>query len=382
MREVYFDNAATSHPKRNGVSAAMKYFLDELDCNVGRGAYKKAFETEKVIIDTRERLCSLFGAEVSGEHAVFTANVTQALNTVMKGLLHQGDHFLISGLEHNAVARPAEELRKRGAAYDVIPCSRSGILDTEALEKLIRPATKAVVMTHASNVSGNILPIAEVGAICRKHGLRFVLDSAQTAGYLDIDMKAAAVDALCFTGHKSIGGPQGIGGFILGSGFAGEIAPLIDGGTGSISDKIEMPDFLPDKFEAGTQNLPGIFGLHAALEAIAETDMEAERKKEERLTEMFLEIIAGIDCADAAGGGGAACRCPIVSVDFRGHDNADIAQRLAAEYGIMTRVGMHCAPIAHRSLGTFPQGTVRFSFSAANTEAEIAYAADALREII
>lgn len=381
MREIYFDNAATSRPKRKGVSDAMKYYLDELCCNAGRGAYSGALRTGRVILETRERLCRIFDSGTGSENVFFTMNVTQALNTVMKGIIGKGDHFLISGLEHNAVARPAFELKKRGADFDIIPCTKDGKLEIEMIEDMIRPETKALIMTHGSNVCGSVLPAEEAGQICRKHGVYFVLDTAQTAGLFDIDMKAWGIDALCFTGHKSLRGPLGIGGSILSDRMKGKVSPLIEGGTGSVSDSLEMPDFMPDMFEAGTQNIPGIFGLNETLKYIEENGAEEETEKEKALTDMFIAGLSGTTGIRIAAGPDPAKRCPVVSLDFTDADNASVAAELDNGYGILTRVGMHCAPLAHKTLGTFPQGTVRFSFGPENTEEEIQQAIKAVKEI-
>lgn len=271
MKGIYFDNASTSWPKAPGVASEMAGYLENIGCNVGRGSYERAYAVSRRVYETREKLRCLFDAE-DNKNVIFTANVTQAINTVLKGFLRRGDHVLISGLEHNAVVRPLEHLKHTGVTYDVIPCDNLGNLEVTCIEKMIKPETRAVVMTHGSNVSGNILPVEAVGRICTSRGLYFIVDTAQTAGLHDISMKKANISALCFTGHKGLMGPQGIGGFLVTDELAEQMAPLLDGGTGSVSDQLDMPDFLPDRFEAGTLNLPGIYGLSSALDYLNSVD--------------------------------------------------------------------------------------------------------------
>lgn len=380
MKGIYFDNASTSWPKAPGVASEMSGYLENIGCNVGRGSYERAYEVSRKVYETREKLRCLFDAE-ENKNVIFTANVTQAINMVLKGFLRQGDHVLISGLEHNAVVRPLEHLKKTGVTYDVIPCDNLGNLEVACIEKMIKPETKAVVMTHGSNVSGNILPIETVGRICRDRGLYFIVDAAQTAGLHDISMKKANISALCFTGHKGLMGPQGIGGFLVTDELAEQMSPLLDGGTGSVSDQLDMPDFLPDRFEAGTLNLPGIYGLSSALDYLNLIDKNKLLMMEERLTGAFIRGVEAIKGLRLVGRADHRNRCALVSVECLTKDNAQVAFELDRDYGIMTRVGMHCAPLAHRSLGTYPQGTLRFSFSHFNTQDEVACALEALQKI-
>lgn len=380
MKGVYFDNASTSWPKAPGVASEMAGYLENIGCNVGRGSYERAYTVARKVYDTREKLCSLFDGE-DNKNVIFTANVTQAVNMVLKGFLRQGDHVLISGLEHNAVVRPLEHLKRVGVTYDVIPCDNLGNLEIACIEKMIKPETKTVVMTHGSNVSGSILPIEAVGRICRSQGLYFIVDAAQTAGLHDISMKRANISALCFTGHKGLMGPQGIGGFLVTDDLAEQMDPLLDGGTGSVSDQLDMPDFLPDRFEAGTLNLPGIYGLSSALDYLCSVDKSELLMVEERLTSTFIRGVEAIDGLRLVGNVNIQSRCALVSVECLTRDNAQIAFELDRDYGIMTRVGMHCAPLAHRTLGTYPQGTLRFSFNHFNTQGEVAYALEALQKL-
>ncbi len=385
MKKIYLDQASTTFPKPECVAGAVYEYMTSNGCNINRGCYENAYDTEEVILETRELLCELFDGP-DCKNAVFTKNVTESLNIVLKGFLKPGDHVLVSSMEHNAVMRPIRQLEKAGVTFDRIPCNIQGELILEAMDNLIKPNTKAVVMMHASNVCGTILPIKEVGMFCEKHGLKFIADCAQTAGVLPISMKEMHIDALCFTGHKGLYGPQGIGGFILQEDMISEITPLLSGGTGSISHTEEIPDFMPDRFEPGTMNLPGIFGLHAALNWISETGIEAIHNKEKMLTGLFLESIKKLDRSGEKikliGKENVEGRTAVVSIQTPGRDVSEVAYLLDKNYGIMTRVGLHCAPSAHQTLGTYPTGTVRFSFGYFNTEEEVLLAVKALEEIL
>ena len=380
MERIYLDNASTSFPKAEGVAEAMCGYVQNCGCNVSRGGYDEAYQAEEQVLDTRQRLTRLFHGP-DCRNVVFTKNITESLNVLLKGLLRSGDHVLVSAMEHNAVMRPLTQLAARGIAFDRVPCGPDGSLRTEELAGLLRPETRAVVMLHASNVCGTLLPAAEVGAFCRDHGLLFVLDTAQTAGAFPIDMEAMHIDALAFTGHKGLLGPQGIGGFILRPELARRMEPLLSGGTGSVSHSEEVPAFMPDRFEAGTLNLPGIMGLHAALVWLEQEGIHRIRQHELALTARFLEGLRDIPQLRAVGRRGAEGRAAVVSVACEGIDPAFLADALGREYGVLTRVGLHCAPNAHRTLGTYPAGTVRFSFGPWNTEAHTDAALAALREL-
>ena len=257
MKRVYLDNGSTSYPKAPGVGQAVCDFIEHIGTNVNRGGYQEAYAAEDVIIETREKLCRLFNFDKL-KNVIFTPSITYSLNYIIKGYLRPGDHVLVSALEHNAMMRPLNQMVDQGVTFDRIPCSRQGELQLNAIEPLLKPNTKAIMMLHASNVCGTLMPLEQVGEICQKHGLTFVVDAAQTAGSFPIDMKKQHIDVLAFTGHKSLLGPQGIGGFLVSDEVASQMIPLVTGGTGSISDQEIQPDFLPDKFESGTQNIPGI----------------------------------------------------------------------------------------------------------------------------
>ena len=382
MKRVYLDNASTSYPKAPGVGEAVKNFIEQVGTNVNRGGYEAAYAAEDVIIETREMLCKLFHFD-KVKNVIFTPNITYSLNYIIKGYLRPGDHVLVSSMEHNAMMRPLTQMMDHGVTFDRIPCNQQGELLVDEIEGLLRPNTKAIMMLHASNICGTVMPLQQVGDICEKHNIAFIVDAAQTAGSLPIDMKAMHIDALAFTGHKSLLGPQGIGGFLVSDEIAREMIPLVSGGTGSISDSEVQPDFLPDKFESGTQNIPGIFGLHAALRYLEETGIENIHQHEMKLCEAFIKGIEELgEDIRLAGKRTMENRCPVVSLDFVKEDNAEVSFVLDNEYGISTRCGMHCAPNAHKTLGTYPQGTVRFAFGFKNTMDDVEYALNSIRAIL
>lgn len=381
MDNIYFDNGSTSWPKAPGVSEAMAELLTQGAFNINRGNYGGAYEIEGLVLDTREQLARLFHARNS-KGVVFTPNVTYSLNLFLKGFLRSGDHIVVTGLEHNAVMRPLEQLKGIGVTYDIAPVDREGNLKVGDLESCIHKNTKAVLTTHASNVCGTLVPIQEIGELCGKYGLIFAVDTAQTAGTLEIDMEKCKIDFLAFTGHKGLLGPQGIGGFLISKRLDSEMVPLIAGGTGSLSDSLVMPENLPDKYESGTMNLPGIIGLHTALTYLKKEGIPKIHRRKMELTEYFLGKLSKIPEVRIVGRRTCESRVAVVSLDFQRKDNAVAAFELEQEAGIMTRVGLHCAPVAHQSLGTFPRGTVRFAFSAANREEEIDRCIETINKIL
>ena len=380
MERIYLDNASTSFPKAEGVAEAVYHYIKDCGCNINRGGYDEAYQAEEIVLRTRQQLTELFHGP-DCRNVVFTRNITESLNVLLKGFLKAGDHVLVSAMEHNAVMRPLIQLTEQGVSFDRIPCMADGTLDVSAMDRLLRENTRAVVMLHASNVCGTLMPAETVGAFCHAHGLRFILDTAQTAGVFPIDMEAMHIDALAFTGHKGLLGPQGIGGFILQPDMVPLVQPLIAGGTGSISHEEQMPSFMPDRFEAGTMNLPGIMGLHAALRWLEQETIDAVRSHELELTERFLSGALDIPCLRVVGRQDIAGRAGVVSVVPENADPALVADALGREYGIMVRVGLHCAPNAHKTLGTFPTGTIRFSFGRWNTPQQVDTALSALREL-
>lgn len=377
---IYFDNGSTSYPKAPGVADAMAHLLNQGAFNINRGNYEGAYEVAEIVLDTREKLAELFHAS-SSRQVIFTPGITYSLNDFIKGVLRSGDHVIVTGMEHNAVMRPLCQMEKIGVCYEMAYTDCEGMVYPEDVEKLIRKETKAVIMLHASNVCGTIVPIEEIGEICRRHGLYFAVDTAQSAGTIPVNMQAACIDFLAFTGHKGLLGPQGIGGFIISDRLNQGMEPLIAGGTGSQSDKLTMPDSLPDKYESGTLNLPGIIGLHASLSYLEQTGIEKIYQKKMELTARFLEQVKEFSDIRIAGRKGLGDRVAVVSLDFTRQDNGVVSFELEQEYGIMTRVGLHCAPMAHKCLRTYPQGTVRFAFSSSNTIEEIDICIRAFKEL-
>ena len=382
MEKIYYlDHAATSFPKAPGVSDAMKYYIDEVGANINRSTYAASTQAATVALETRERLCRLFRFnEVT--HAVFTPGQTYSLNLVIGGLLADGGHAIVSGMEHNAVMRPLTQLAARGVTFSRIPVSPDGAFDFDAMERAFRPDTRLCVMTHASNVSGAMLPIAQIGRACRAHHVPLLLDAAQTAGHVAIDFDALNLSALAVPGHKGLLGPSGIGALLLKPALAERLRPLVTGGTGSASDSEMQPDYMPDHFESGTPNLPGVYGLHAALGYVLNTGVDVLGAEERALTARFVDGLTHIAGVRTYGSNAACGNVGVVSCTFDNVDSADAAFRLESEFGILTRCGLHCAPSAHRSLGTFPQGTVRFSFGYGNAASDIDAALQAIRQIV
>lgn len=374
---IYFDNAATSFPKAPGVSDAMKFYLDSVGASINRGVYASAQEAGLKTLILREQLCGFFHHS-DPNHAILTAGNTASLNFVIKGFLQSGDHVLVSSLEHNAVMRPLKQL---GVDFDRVPCDAEGFLDLNAAEALLRPSTKLFVLNHASNVSGTVQDAKSVGILCKLHNIPLVLDAAQSAGHVPVDFEKFSLSALTVPAHKGLLGPQGIGALLLSPEFAQKLSPLFAGGTGSMSDSEELPRYLPDRFEPGTPNLPGIYGWSASMDYVNRVGLTALREHEITLTKRFLDGLDGISDLRLVGTRELSRRVGVIAVDFLRMDNAEAADRLEREYEILTRCGMHCAPSAHKALGTFPQGVVRFSVGYRTTEAEVDCALRAIKEL-
>ena len=394
MKQIYLDNASTTFPKPREVADAVYQYMTGVGSNIGRGGYTSAYAAEEAVFAARQLLCDFFGGE-DAKNVVFTKNVTEALNVIIRGLLQPGDHVLVSAMEHNAVMRPlqllgreleaGEEAPAAVISFSRIPCDREGNLELEALPKLVQQRTKAVIMTHASNVCGTLLPIDKVGDFCKQRGLLFIVDSAQSAGVLPINMQQLHIDALAFTGHKGRLGPQGIGGFVLREHMVKRLAPFIVGGTGSLSHTESTPHFMPDKFEAGTLNLPGIMGLAAGVRWLNQRGMASLRAHELALTEQLLTGLLDLEqqgLLRIVGRRDIVQRTSVVSIAATKQDLAVVAHRLNEEYGIATRVGLHCAPNAHKTLQTYPTGTLRFSMGWHNNEEDVDAALKALREVL
>ena len=374
---IYFDNAATSMIKPKCVIDAVVDAMQHMG-NSGRGAHGASLGASRTIYDTRQILAELFHAE-NPTRIAFTANSTESLNIAIKGLFEPGDHVVSTVLEHNSVLRPLYELEKKGVRVTYAECNEKGAITPEDILKHVDSSTKGIVCTHASNLTGNMIDIARVGAAAREKGLLFVVDASQTAGVIPIDVQEMNIDVLCFTVHKSLLGPQGTGGLYVREGV--EVRPLLSGGSGVQTYNREHPKEMPTALEAGTLNGHGIAGLHAAVEYIMEIGMDTIREKEMRLMYRFYNGAKEIPGITIYGDFDAEERCPVVTLNLLDYDSGEVSDELAVRYGIATRPGGHCAPMMHKALGTVEQGAVRFSFSGFNTEEEVDIALGALREL-
>ncbi len=377
---IYFDNAATSWPKPEATIRAVETCLRETGGSPGRSGHGMSIEASRVIFNARDALSRLFSID-DPLRIILTKNATEAINIVVFGFLQPGDHVITSSMEHNSVMRPLRAMEEKGIELTILPCSAEGELDPGAFVPAIQKNTKAIFLTHASNVTGTIMPVADIGRIAREHGLVFCVDAAQTAGAFPIDIRATDIDLLVFTGHKSLFGPQGTGGIYIRKGLEQVISPLMRGGTGSRSEYEQQPDFLPDKFESGTPNTAGYAGLTAGIDFILSRGLNAITAHEKHLTELFLQGIGDIAGITIYGIKDTARRIPVVSFNVRDMDPATVSLELDERFGIMSRPGLHCAPAAHKTIGTYPAGTVRFSFSYFNTEEQIITAIEALRKM-
>lgn len=376
---IYLDNAATSYPKPPQVLTAMQQFQENIGANPGRSGHRASVEAGRVLYDGREALAELLGIE-DPLNIAFTMNATMALNTALLGILERGDHVITSSMEHNSVARPLRWLEEKGTEVTRLSCNAAGgELDPDAVRRAIKANTKLVAVTHASNVSGTIMPLSQIGAITRRFGVSLLVDAAQTAGAQPIDVEAMGIDVLAFTGHKSLFGPQGTGGLYVNPSL--KVRPLLRGGTGSRSEEDVHPDFMPDRLESGTPNTVGVAGLGAGVRFILGTGVENIAAHKRRLTERFLAGLSRIDGVTIYGPGNGAEQAPIISLNIAGMECSEVGQSLDEEYGILVRCGLHCAPWAHETLATYPEGSVRISLGYFTCETDIDKTLDALREI-
>jgi len=368
---IYFDNPATSWPKPAQVKEAMVKYMDEVGANPGRSGHFLSIEAARIIYEAREALSVLFHVKDSSR-IVFTLNATESINLALKGLLKYKDHVITSSMEHNSVMRPLRDLEKKGIEVTVAPCFKDGTLDSREVEKKIQSTTRMIVLNHASNVTGTLLPVREVGKIAREHNLLFLVDAAQTVGAYPIDVEEYGIDLLAFTGHKSLYGPQGTGGLVIGERIdEKQMIPLKQGGTGSRSEFEEQPDFLPDRFESGTPNGVGIAGLLAGVQFVLEKRVEQIRQNEMTLTHKLIQGLKKVPQVELYGPENVKDRIATISFNLARLSPSEVAQRLEKEFGILCRPGLHCAPAAHHTIGTFAEGTIRFGLSAFNSEAEV-----------
>lgn len=374
---IYLDNAATTMQKPEAVIRAVTDALCTMG-NAGRGGHDASLDASRIIYDTRERLAQLFHAE-SPKQIVFTMNSTESLNIAIKGIIEKGDHVITTALEHNSVLRPLYEMEEKGAELTILSSDRQGRIDYADFEKNIKANTKAIICTHGSNLTGNLVDIKRIGEIAKKHGILFVVDASQTAGVFPIDVQEMYIDILCFTGHKGLLGPQGTGGMYVREGVA--VKPLLSGGSGVQTYSKTHPAQMPTALEAGTLNAHGLAGLRAAIGYLEETGLEHIREKEQELMWHFYEGVTKIHGVTVYGDFSQEERCAIVTLNIRDYDSAEVSDALAMQYGISTRPGAHCAPLMHQALGTVEQGAVRFSFSHFNTMEEVDTAIAAIREL-
>jgi len=375
---IYLDNAATSWPKPEAVGQAIVRTMDEAGGNPGRSGHRLSLKADQVVQQARQSVCNLFGIR-DASRLVFTLNATWAINLALKGLLKAGDHVVCGSMEHNAVSRPLQQLQQAGVQVSYAPSSPQSGVSADAVAACLQPATRLVVLNHASNVCGTLNPVAEIGALCAQRGITFLVDAAQTAGSLPIDVVAMHIDLLAFPGHKGLLGPQGTGGLYIAPGL--ELATLAEGGTGSQSASQEQPLHLPDRFESGTPNTPGLAGLAAGIAYITGRGVAAIGKHETALCERLVGGVSGLPGLTVLGPSVGQPRAAAVAIKIKGMDPMDASAILDQHFGIACRAGLHCAPRAHQCLGTLPQGTLRFSPGPFSTEADIDACVAALRSV-
>ncbi len=377
MGIIYFDNAATSWPKPESMIKAMADFSANVGANPGRSGHRLSVEAGRVIFNTREEAAILLGAE-DPLSIVFTQNATEGINIIIRGLLRPGEHVITSGMEHNSVMRPLRAAEREGIELSIVGCSAEGGLSPDDVEKAIRKNTKLIMIAHASNVTGTIMPIADISRIAKEHNILFCVDAAQTAGSVPIDVVRDNIDILVFTGHKSLYGPQGTGGMYIRKGIENMIEPLMAGGTGSRSEYEDQPDFMPDRFEAGTPNAIGLAGLCAGIKYVSGIGVHGVRRREMELTAAFIDGIQSIKNVIIYGSTNMENRIAAISFNIKGMTPSDVSFALDERFSIMSRPGLHCAPAAHKTIGSFPHGTVRFSFGIFNTIEQINTALEAI----
>ncbi|MDD5591597.1 MAG: aminotransferase class V-fold PLP-dependent enzyme [Dehalococcoidales bacterium] len=379
---IYLDNAATSWPKPPEVLKAMTEVIERAGGNPGRSGHRLSIAAARAIYDTREAVARFFGIS-DPLRVIFASNATHAINLALKGMLKPGDHVVASSMEHNAVMRPLRSLEKQGVRLSIIPCSTNGIIDVSEIGRALTPGTKLIVMNHASNVVGTLLPVNEIATIAHQAGTLLLVDAAQAAGFIPIDMRTSGIDLLAFTGHKELQGPPGIGGLVINNDVnVSRIEPLTCGGTGSRSESEEQPENLPDKFESGTANLVGIAGLGAGLKWIMDRGISEIRDNMKRLRRTLIDGLSALPGVIIYGTTDTDLSLAIVSFKIDGKHVSEIGLILDEEYGILSRVGLHCAPAAHKTIGSFPEGTVRLSPGVFTTVSEVQETVRAIRKIV
>ncbi|MBU3091148.1 aminotransferase class V-fold PLP-dependent enzyme [Clostridium sp. CF011] len=380
--KIYLDNAATTFPKPPAVYNSMMNYMMNIGSNPGRGVSTTSLAGNRVILNCRYALMDFFHFD-KVENVIFTSNITTSLNILIKSTCQKGWHVITSSMDHNATLRPLNSLCEKGVIeLGIVPCSKEGLINVDDFVNTLKPNTKLVVLSHASNIIGSIQPLESIGRICKEKGIYFVIDTAPTAGILPIDFYKLNCNALAFTGHKSLLGPQGTGGFLIDDNLNERCSAFIEGGTGSLSSSIVQPDFLPDKFESGTLNAPGIAGLLEGINFINDQGLDSIREREEYLCKNFIEGLLNISSVNVYGLTDSSKRTATISVNSTKIDNSELGFILDSEYGITTRTGLHCAPLAHKNIGTYPSGTLRFGIGPFNDIKDINYTLNALNTII
>ncbi|NMM62047.1 aminotransferase class V-fold PLP-dependent enzyme [Clostridium sp. P21] len=379
---VYLDNASTSYPKPEAVYSSILNYMKNIGANPGRGGYSNALAGDRIIYDCREALMNFFNFNKL-ENVIFTGNITQSLNILMKSIIKDGWHIITSSMEHNSVLRPLSSLkRSMNIEVDVLKCSENGLIDVDDFKNAIKPNTKLVVLSHASNIIGTIQPLEIIGSICKQKDIYFIVDSAQTAGCISEDFYKLNCNALAFTGHKCLLGPQGVGGFLIDDNLNKEAVTFMEGGTGSLSQSIMQPQFLPDKFESGTLNAPGISGLLAGINYINKIGISTICEIETELCQRLIDGLLNIKSIQVYGLKNAALRTSTVSINSSKINNEELSLILDKGFDIMSRTGLHCAPLAHKTINTFSKGTLRFSIGCFNTKEDIDYTLYAINSIL
>lgn len=376
---IYLDNAATSYPKPEQVYQAVNHALREVGASPGRGGHRRSLEAGRIMFLAREAVARLFSIPDSSR-IIFTHNATGALNLALHGTLLAGDHVITTSMEHNSLLRPLYALRREGVELTVVPAGSDGIVDPEQISRALRPSTRMLAVGHVSNVCGSIQPIAEIAAICRAAGALFLVDAAQSAGYIDLDVVSTGIDLLAAPGHKGLLGPPGTGLLYVAPGVA--LRPTVEGGTGTSSTSEEQPLTMPDGFEAGTHNLPGIAGLKAGVEFILERGIDAIRRHEQSLIMEAEQLLRRIPGVTVYGPKDPGLRASVLSFNLAGVDASLLAAQLDHDFDIAVRAGLHCAPQAHRTLGTLPEGTLRISPGWFSTREEIAFFSEAVIQCV
>lgn len=376
---IYLDNASTTFPKPKIVTDSIYNYLINIGGNANRSSYSNSVDGSRLLLQAREKISSFFNYP-KPSNVVFTNNITTSLNILIKGTLHKGDHVISSSMEHNSILRPLTDCSNIGVEVSLVNADKFGFINPSDIEKEIKENTKMIVISHASNVTGSIQNIEAIGMIAKKYNVFFVVDTAQSAGVLKIDMKAINADAIAFTGHKSLFGPQGIGGFIINDNLNECCSNLISGGSGSLSHLLEQPNFLPDKFEAGTMNMPGIIGLAKGIEFIEKIGLDEIKKHNSLLRKKLLEGILNLDNFKIYGSSDNKYSTTCLSINHKSLDSSELSF-LLNDAGIKNRAGLHCAPLTHKTIGSFPNGTVRLSISYFNSFDDIDYTLTILKKI-